>query len=176
VPTYTVTFPALPAVTAHGRDAVDALTRAIVESGSLLDIVEVCFAAAPEIEEACRHLSGDMSVSRTVVAWWMEQHPEIQVVEANPWTVAKADPTRWHEISAAKVEELNNVLPPIDFSGGFAVSEAIRHDGAAAVYLCVVNVGGKWWAKESTIAAARDALRLRAVAPDGPVEFGWSGS
>jgi len=158
VPTYLVTFPALPPVTAHGRDAVDALTRAIVESGSLLDIVEVCFAAAPEIEAACKQLPPEASVIRTVVAWWMEQHPEIVVTEANPWTLAATDPTRWHEISRAKADELLNVLPPIDIPGGFAVSEAIRHEGAA-VYLCVVNARGRWWARESTLAGVGAAVR-----------------
>jgi len=161
VPTYTVTFPALPAVTAHGRDAVDALAAAIQSAGSMPDVIQLCADTAPEVIRGAQ--AGESSI-RAVVAWWMEQHPEIVVTEANPWTLAAADPTRWHEISRAKSDELLNILPPIAIPGGFAVSEPIRHEGAA-VYLCVVNVAGRWWARESTLAGVGAAVRDLRSAP-----------
>ena len=156
MPTYLVTFPALQAVAAHGRDAVDALAAAIQSAGSMADIIKLCADTAPEVIKGAQ--AGESSI-RTVVSWWHAQHPEIVVAEANPWTLAATDPTRWHEISRAKADELLNVLPPITIPGGFAVSEAIRHDGATAVYLCVVNARGRWWVRESTLAGVGAAAR-----------------
>ena len=45
---------------------------------------------------------------------------------------------QWHEITQADAEYCCDVLPPILFPGGFAVSEAANHNAEGeAVYLCV---------------------------------------
>lgn len=159
MPTYTVTFPDGATVITHGDDDVGALAGVLLSTGSLGDVIQLCSETAPEVIQGTQPAESGESAILAVVSWWHAKHPEIVVAEANPWTLAKADPTRWHEISRAKSDELLNVLPPITIPGGFAVSEAIRHDGTAAVYLCVVNARGRWWAKESTLAGVGAAVR-----------------
>ena len=79
----------------------------------------------------------------------------------NPWeVVSKAPPGIWCEISEAQMMEALEVLPPIYFPGGFAVSEPLRHDGNGdPVYLCVVTIGEQYWVVEATIARARREVR-----------------
>ncbi len=164
MPTYTVTINnvSIPVI---GTDPVDAVAGALQSVDSLRDVIALAADTVPEMAEVCRRAgppapaSPEAAAVCRVVAWWWAKHGEIVVTEANPWTLAAADPTRWHEISCGKADELLNVLPPIDIAGGFAVSEAIRHDGAAAVYLCVVQVRGRWWVRESTLRGVADALR-----------------
>jgi hypothetical protein len=174
MPTYTVTFPRSPGVPVIGTDEVDAIAGALQSTGSLRDVIALAADTVPEMADVCRRAAPrapdpqpgpEAAAVRAVVAWWHAQHPEIVVVEANPWTLAATDPTRWHEISRAKSDELLSTLPPIDFTGGFAVSEAIRHEGGSAVYLCVVNARGRWWVRESTLAGVGAAVRdLRSAA------------
>lgn len=80
----------------------------------------------------------------------------------NPWTASDAHPGAWVHTSAERWDYCLNVLPPINFRGGFAVSEASRHDDrGVAVYLCLTTIAGKHYAKNATIQeASREALAL----------------
>ena len=167
MPTCTVTINnvSIPVI---GTDEIDAIAGALQSVDSLRDVIALAADTVPEMADVCRRAAPrasdpqpwpEAAAVREVVSWWHAQHPEIVVVEANPWTLAATDPTRWHEVSRGKADELLNVLPPITIPGGFAVSEAIRHDGGSAVYLCVVNARGRWWVRESTLAGVGAAVR-----------------
>jgi hypothetical protein len=76
----------------------------------------------------------------------------------NAWQRAEQNPGTWIPITEDEHDELLGVLPPIYFPGGFAVSEAIRHNGQGQpVYLCVRKAGGCHFAQELTI---REAIAL----------------
>jgi hypothetical protein len=88
------------------------------------------------------------------------------------WDRAKHSPF-WVRVKPEEADYCLNVLPPIYFAGGFAVSEPIRDDDfGRPVYLAVVNAGGKVWARElaridmaAEAAALRDALFISATDP-----------
>jgi hypothetical protein len=64
------------------------------------------------------------------------------------WDRAKHSPV-WVRATVEEADYCLNVLPPIMFAGGFAVSEPIRDDDQGRpVYLAVVTAGGMVWAKE----------------------------
>ncbi len=94
--------------------------------------------------------------------------------DGNPWTNAGTARDAWHLTTEARRVELLNVLPPICVTGGFAVSEPIRHDAdGRAVYLCVAEAGGSVWVRElaradmpAAIAALRAAVPARFVGHD----------
>jgi len=83
--------------------------------------------------------------------------------EQQPWEAAKANRGAWVEVSEERWSYCLEVLPPIYYPGGFAVSEASWHDGRGrAVYLCLSTVNGKHYAQEMTIAdAVRETAALR---------------
>jgi hypothetical protein len=70
---------------------------------------------------------------------------------------------QWHEISEADCWYSLEVLPPIYFAGGFAVSEPIRDDEhGEPVYLCIVGIGPKFYGRELPRSrAATEARSLR---------------
>jgi len=69
------------------------------------------------------------------------------------WDYKAPKPWGWRKITKADANYCLEVLPPIYFSGGFAVSEPVIHDGAGRpVYLCVKRERGGFCAKLSTIA------------------------
>jgi len=78
------------------------------------------------------------------------------------WDRAKHSPA-WVRVKPEEADYCLNVLPPICFPGGFAVSEPIRFDHLERhVYLAIVSAGGKVWAKElasADMAAEAQALR-----------------
>jgi len=89
-----------------------------------------------------------------------------------PWTAAKDNPGAWCSITETYYWELLNVLPPLYFPGGFAVSEPIRDSDQGTIYLCVVTKGDpdnplrkpEYFCKATTIAeAAREVPILRAA-------------
>lgn len=88
----------------------------------------------------------------------------------NYWKAAGNDSTAWHPMTADEAEYCLNVLPPIYFSGGFAVSEPLRHDAKGRpVYLCVVRVGPVPYCRELALSDAADcALKLRNPSADMP--------
>lgn len=71
----------------------------------------------------------------------------------------------WHEITEADADYCLEVLPPIYFRGGFAVSEPVIHDQKGEpVYLCVRREHGKFLARLASIRevdAAADDWRAR---------------
>ena len=79
------------------------------------------------------------------------------------WEAAKAHPRTWCRITEAEADEALNVLPPIYFDGGFAVSEPIRHTAAdEPVFLGVVQRSGIYYCAEGTVAElSREARKLR---------------
>jgi hypothetical protein len=83
--------------------------------------------------------------------------------EQQPWEAAKEHRGAWVEVSEERWEYCLNVLPPIYFRGGFAVSEASWHTaGNVPVYLCLVTVKGTRYAQELTIAeAVKEAAAIR---------------
>ena len=90
---------------------------------------------------------------------------EHSTVNEWPWGACDAHPGAWVECSAEHWMYCLEVLPPIYFAGGFAVSEAVR-DGAtgAPVYLCLVHIGSRYFARELTLyEAAQEARLLRAA-------------
>lgn len=58
----------------------------------------------------------------------------------------------WHRITQDDADYCLEVLPPIYFRGGFAVSEPVMHnDEGEAIYLCVREERGKFSARLATI-------------------------
>lgn len=93
-------------------------------------------------------------------------------MSTNPYTLAKSDPSRWHETTPEQRERFRNILPPHDVAGGFAVPEAIRHgaDGRA-VYLTFATVGGRVFCRELPVREMEAAIReLRASPPPAAEE------
>jgi hypothetical protein len=80
------------------------------------------------------------------------------------WDRAKHSPV-WVRATAEEADYCLNVLPPVLFAGGFAVSEPIRNDDQGRpVYLAIVDAGGKMWAKELARGTmAQEAAALRAA-------------
>lgn len=69
------------------------------------------------------------------------------------WDYKAPRPWDWRAITEDDADYCLEVLPPIYFRGGFAVSEPVIHDGHnRPVYLCVKREGGKFFAKLSAIA------------------------
>lgn len=79
------------------------------------------------------------------------------------WAKVEKQPGAWVEITDEDYWEALEVMPPIYFSGGFAVSEPTRHTAEdVPVYLCIKQLTTKdgvsrSWAREATIAEARAA-------------------
>ena len=71
----------------------------------------------------------------------------------------------WQEIDEKTYWYFLEVLPPIYFPGGFAVSEPITHNEEGfAVYQCCAAIGGKYYGREATRKAAAASLpALRAT-------------
>lgn len=82
-----------------------------------------------------------------------------------PWKACDANPGAWCATSAEDADYCLEVLPPIYFRGGFAVSEPIRHTAEdVPVYLCLVQAGGVTFARQCTVKeAAADVEALRAA-------------
>lgn len=99
------------------------------------------------------------------------------------WNRAAADETAWHPMSEEEAEYCLNVLPPIYFSGGFAVSEPIRdsysfdlHPGGQ-VFLAVVRWNGRPYCRELTRAAMEpEALKLKSDGGNVAGAVCWCGS
>jgi len=54
------------------------------------------------------------------------------------WDYKAPKPWSWHKITQADADYCLEVLPPIYFSGGFAVSEPVMHDERGRpIYLCI---------------------------------------
>ena len=70
-------------------------------------------------------------------------------------------PDEWVEISKEHMWEHLEVLPPIYYHGGFAVSEPWTHQGpnGAPTYLCVSTVGKRHFATHATIPQAEQMTR-----------------
>lgn len=69
------------------------------------------------------------------------------------WDYKAPKPWDWRAITKDDADYCLEVLPPIYFAGGFAVSEPVIHDERGrAVYLCVKNERGKYFAKLAAIA------------------------
>lgn len=89
-------------------------------------------------------MQGDHVTSATVGQW--------------PPTAVEANPTEWCEINEEHYWYFLEVLPPIDYAGGFAVSEPWTHTAEGLpTYLCISTVRGKHYARHATIG---DAVRL----------------
>jgi hypothetical protein len=90
------------------------------------------------------------------------------IIDAEPegwvWDRAKHSPA-WVRAKPEEADYCLNVLPPVLFAGGFAVSEPIRDDDLGRpVYLTIVTAGGKVWAKElAREDMAKEAKALRAL-------------
>jgi len=75
------------------------------------------------------------------------------------WDYQAPKPWPWREIPEADADYCEGVLPPIYFSGGFAVSEPVTDDERGRpIYLCVKvershthGQPGRYFAKLSTI-------------------------
>lgn len=92
------------------------------------------------------------------------------------WDRAKHSPA-WVRATAEEADYCLNVLPPIMFAGGFAVSEPIRDDDQGRpVYLAIVEAGGKVWARElATADMGREAARLREAVAAAIASMGRGG-
>jgi hypothetical protein len=65
-----------------------------------------------------------------------------------PWKACDNDPEAWCEINEEHADYCLNVLPPIYFPGGFAVSEPVRADASGQeVYLALVTWHGRPFAR-----------------------------
>ena len=82
-----------------------------------------------------------------------------------PCEAINAAPHLWHEISEEHYWYFLEVLPPIYFPGGFAVSEANRADEQGReTYTCVSTVGQRHFARDMAIPdAVRETQILRDV-------------
>lgn len=82
---------------------------------------------------------------------------------ARCWDAARDNQDAWSKGTEEEYWYCLEVLPPIMFAGGFAVSEAIRHNAdGRAVYLAVVQVQGVNYFRELTVpqmAAEAEGLR-----------------
>ncbi len=93
------------------------------------------------------------------------------------WEKAASNPRAWHPMTEEEVDYCLEVLPPIYFPGGFAVSEPLRDAGAddsgkgwrevsGPVYLAIVRKDGAYYCRELTQGAmvpeARDLRNGRA--------------
>lgn len=81
-----------------------------------------------------------------------------------PFPIMDANPDAFVEISEETYWYCLEVLPPLYFPGGFAVSEAQRHTAEGApVYACIFPAGGRYFARYRTLPqAAADAPMVRA--------------
>jgi len=78
------------------------------------------------------------------------------------WPFKRADeaPTLWHEMTEKDWWYCLEVLPPIYFAGGFAVSEAYGNDEQGrATYWCCVQVGSRYFGKHMAVAEMPAAAR-----------------
>jgi hypothetical protein len=73
--------------------------------------------------------------------------------------------TSWYRITPKDASYCLEVLPPIYFPGGFAVSEAAWHDeNGQATYFAVVKIGSGYYGRHLTVAAMEpEALKLGAT-------------
>lgn len=80
-----------------------------------------------------------------------------------PFAAVASNPGAWCEITEAHADEMLSVMPPIYFSGGFAVGEAMRSDSAGRnTYLAIVNKGARYFARELARAdMAPEAMAIR---------------
>lgn len=94
--------------------------------------------------------------------------PEIIPNPKNAWPfdLGKKHPDAWIEMSEEHATYSLEVLPPIYFRGGFAVSEPAWHnEHDEPVYWCVVKAGSKHYGRHLTVREApAAALALKAVA------------
>lgn len=61
-------------------------------------------------------------------------------------------PPEWTETDRETADYLLNVLPPVWVSGGYMVSEPVRHDAAGyPVYTGCTKVGGRYYVTECTV-------------------------
>jgi uncharacterized protein DUF1419 len=87
-----------------------------------------------------------------------------------PFDVMAENPDTWVRITPEDYDYMLNVLPPIYFSGGFAVSEAYDDDPETGEprYATVVQAGFKFYVRhlpKSRMAAEATALRDFLVPP-----------
>lgn len=116
--------------------------------------------------------------TKTVYDAWREASADKTIrVERNEadvrsWQISEEHPDSWCRIGDGWAMEALEVLPPIYFRGGFAVSEAVTSDLTGAVmYLCVVTVHGTSDAYYCRVLSIKDATeqapRLRASVAGG---------
>lgn len=101
-----------------------------------------------------------------------EEFCAINRKEGRPMTMkcfaaAAADPRSWHPMTEEEADYCLEVLPPIYFPGGFAVSEPLRDAGeldigTGEVYLAVARKDGKPYCRELTrCSMAQEARDLK---------------
>ena len=80
-----------------------------------------------------------------------------------PHDVAKEHPDAWIGLTDEQAHYALEVLPPIYFRGGFAVSEAAYHTASGEpAYWCVVKAGDRFYGRDLPISQApAEAATLR---------------
>ena len=82
-----------------------------------------------------------------------------------PFPLVDENPAAWVEISEEHWIYSMEVLPPIYFDGGFAVSEASHEDAQGReMYAACVKIGGRFFIRHLAVADMPEAARtLRAT-------------